>query len=70
MSDAVQIEMVRGLAFGVPSIIAAVFSYLGLRQSKRNGVQMNHRMDEMLELKGKSSEAIGEKRERDRNSGV
>lgn len=66
MSDAVEIELVRSLAIGIPSIVAAIFSYLGLRQSRSNHVTMNSRMDEMLHMRGVASEAIGEKRERDK----
>lgn len=66
MSDAVQIELVRALAIGIPSTIAAIFSYLGLRQSKSNHRAMNGRLNEMLQMKGDAGEAIGEKREKDR----
>lgn len=50
--------------------VGAVFSYLGLKQGQRTHTQINGRMDQLLDQKGKASqgigEKIGEKRERDR----
>jgi hypothetical protein len=80
MSDIVQIEWIHALALGLPSIIAAVLSYMGLRQSvkisnqtsslagkvEENHNQVNGRMEQLLDLTGKAGEAIGEQREKDR----
>jgi len=66
MSDPVQIVLIQSLAVAIPAVVAAIFSYLGLMQSRKNHSQMNSRLDEMLRMKGAAGEAVGEERERRR----
>jgi len=70
LSDPVQIALIQAAAVGFPAIIAAIFSYLGLKQSRETHNQVNSRMTEMLEMQRIKSEAFGVKKEADREKPV
>ena len=70
LSDAVEIAMIQAVAVGFPAIIAAIFGYLGLRQSQETHKQVNSRMDQMLEMQRVKSEAVGVKRGSDREKPI
>lgn len=66
--DAPTITAYAALLTAVGVIVSSVLSYLGLKQGQRTHHEVNSRMDQMLDLKGKASKAEGVTEERDKKN--